>query len=149
MTLKLVWLLMFASIPIYGGIFFFIFSTNTHIPESTFKNMESTIFYVLLFCALSFGGIVLFLWDRHLKDPLGHKRTQLRLNPSLSFKELAEEQWSTYFLYSIISYALTETISIYGLLLSFMTYEFKYFIWFSIPASLIFLLIYPKYNKKN
>ncbi|MBI3017247.1 MAG: hypothetical protein HYY62_04545 [Deltaproteobacteria bacterium] len=142
MNLKFIWLTMFASILAYGGVLYFLLHSGSYDPSAFWGGDKKILLYFFSLPALGCGGIILFLWNKYLRNPLSQTPGAIRVPFSLNPNKLSESQWSTM---NIVCYALAEAISIFGFVLSLLTAEFKYFINFSIPACLLLILLYPRY----
>lgn len=131
-VLSIVWISLLFSILIYGVIAYIYASSPDNEPTS--MEPERLQMMIILFTAFAIGEVFLSLWFR-----LDFRK---RLERG-QFVEL-EDPSPLYYQACITSWALINSIAIYGLVLVFLSLNFVYFLAFAGPAFILMLAFMPQ-----
>jgi hypothetical protein len=128
---RILYLALLVSVGMYGAIIFVI--TNNQTP----KELDPTMLYALAGAAVTTMVMIVVLRGKLLPPT----REAHSLNEPIPEGENVQKALGRVFTASILTWALCESIAIYGLVLSFVSFQPKYFLGFA-AASLVNFVIY-------
>lgn len=127
LTVKLIWLALLSSILLYILVAYIVTKD-----KAITQNDYSFVLYV--FIGISVAEIALIFIIRSIFE------TRIRKTDGVKARQLS-------FTKDIVSWALSESIALYGFALTIMTNCMSYIIYFSIPTIALYLVLFPRIEK--